>query len=337
MKLFKKKLFSAIQPSGMPTIGNYISVLNNLVHIQDKFDCLFCIADLHSITVRRKSNDLSRSILDMIALYLACGFDPNQAIIFIQSHVYEHTQLSWILNCFSYVGELSRMTQFKDKSIRFSNNINVGLLNYPVLMASDVLLYKTDIILVGEDQKQHLELIHDIVIRFNNIYKKLFVLPSSLISKTGSKIMSLLNPTKKMSKSDPNTKNTIFLLEDISSIIKKIHHAQTDSDNPCSIIYNKKNKAGISNLLNIFSSFSGKTIKSLENEYANVMYSKFKHDLSDFIADKISCLQKKYFDFRKNEDYLQNIVKSGAEKAQCQAKITLDQVYKAIGLPVKYY
>ncbi|CAL4325430.1 Tryptophan--tRNA ligase [Buchnera aphidicola (Eriosoma lanigerum)] len=333
----KKILFSAIQPSGMLTLGNYIGVLSDLVNIQRNYSCLFCVADLHAITVRRNPSVLYNSIFDIIAIYLACGLDPNRSILFVQSHVYEHAQLSWILNCYSYIGELSRMTQFKNKSLQFSKNINSGLLNYPVLMASDVLLYQTNVILVGADQKQHLELIHDIVFRFNKLYGNLFVLPTSLASLTGSKIMSLLDPNKKMSKSEPNHNNTIFLLEEPSSIIKKIKQAKTDSDQPSSIIYDQEKKPGISNLLNIFSIFSGLSITDLEHQYCDKIYSEFKRDISELVAEKLYLLQQQYFDFRKNEDYLQDIINIGAKKARLQAQITLNKVYQSIGLPVKYY
>ncbi|XRX42664.1 MAG: tryptophan--tRNA ligase [Buchnera aphidicola (Eriosoma harunire)] len=337
MNKVKKVLFSAIQPSGMLTIGNYIGVLNNLSYLQQEYDCLFCVADLHALTVRQNPVIFKNYIFDVIALYLACGVDPKKSIIFIQSDIFEHTQLYWILNCFSYVGELSRMTQFKEKSSKYSKNINSGLLTYPILMASDVLLYNTNLILVGEDQKQHLEFIKNLVIRFNSLYGMVFELPKSLILTPGIKIMALLDPSKKMSKSDSNVNNTIYLLENIDSVMKKIKQAKTDSDNPPSIVYDTNNKLGISNLLNIFSHMSGQSIADLEILYSNKLYSNFKHDVAISVSEKLLLIQRNYDYIRKNEDYLQSIMYSGAKKAKLRAGKILSKVYSSIGLPVKCF
>ncbi|CAL4043832.1 Tryptophan--tRNA ligase [Buchnera aphidicola (Tetraneura ulmi)] len=333
----KKILFTAIQPTGSMTLGNYTSILSNVKKVQNDYFCLFCVADLHAITVRNNPNELKKTTLDALAFYLASGANPNKSIIFVQSSVYEHVYLNWVLNCYSYVGELSRMIQFKEKSLQNKNSINSGLLNYPILMASDVLLYKTNKILVGEDQKQHLEFIKKIVYRFNSLYGDVFTAPIAIDFLSKLKIMSLLNPNKKMSKSDINRKSTIFLLDNQDSIFKKIKNSVTDSEDPGLIIYDKFNKSGISNLLNIVSLLTKVKIKDLEIKYKNVNYKKFKEEVAEIISEKLFCLQKKFFDFRKNEDYLYEVAISGAEKAKMKAQKTIFLVNKSIGLFNYYY
>lgn len=329
----KKTLFSAIQPSGQLTLGNYIGVMRPWKKMQNYYTCLYCIADLHSITTRCLSVQLQKNILDTIALYLACGLDPCKSIIFLQSHVHQHTQLYWLLTCYTYCGELSRMTQFKHKSFQNSKNINSGLLNYPILMASDILLYETDIVPIGYDQIQHLELVRKIARRFNAYYgSNIFTIPMPYIIENSSNILALLDLDRKMSKSDFNKNNVIFLLESIDSITKKIKLAVTDSDNPASIHYDMVNKKGISNLLNIFSSLTNKKISDLEIEFSGKSYHAFKSDIIEVISDIIEKLQSSYFYYRKQEDYLKEIVCHGASKACVQANRLLKTVKLAIGL-----
>lgn len=333
MKKNKSILFSAVQPTGSLTIGNYLGTLCQWEKYQKEYNSIYCIADLHSITVKINNKKLRKNIFDTLALYLACGVNPDNSIIFIQSHIYEHAQLNWILNCYSHFGELIRMTQFKSKSKDNRNNINIGLLNYPILMASDILLYQTNFVLVGRDQKQHLELVANIARRFNNSYgKKIFSIPSILLSQQGSKIMSLLDPERKMSKSNLNQRNTIFLLEEIDSIRKKIKNAVTDSEKPARIYYDSKRKPGISNLLTVFSCLTGKTISALESEFSGNTYGEFKNILSDVLSKKIHQLQISYFKCRKDESYLEKVALNGAIRARQYAKETLKTVYHVLGL-----
>ncbi|XBC37619.1 MAG: tryptophan--tRNA ligase [Buchnera aphidicola (Meitanaphis microgallis)] len=331
MNNIKKILFSAIQPSGQLTIGNYIGVIRQWTKMQDSYLCFYCIADLHSITVRHSSVELKRNILDTVALYLACGIDPYKSIVFLQSHVHHHSQLYWLLTCHTYYGELSRMTQFKSKSLQNVKNINAGLLNYPVLMASDILLYNTNIVPIGCDQIQHLELVCKIAYRFNSFYGDIFTIPAKYIVKNGSNILSLLDPNKKMSKSDLNSNNVIFLLENIKSVSKKIKLAITDSNNPPSIHYDIVNKKGISNLLNIFSSLTDKKISDLEKEFYGKSYMCFKSDIIEVISDVMSKIQSSYFYYRKHEDYLKKILYYGASRARTKANKLLKKVKEVIG------
>ncbi|XBC44647.1 MAG: tryptophan--tRNA ligase [Buchnera aphidicola (Schlechtendalia peitan)] len=328
---FKKILFSAIQPSGQLTIGNYIGAICQWIKMQNSYTCLYCIADLHAITTRHSSIELRKNILDTISLYLACGIDPYKNIIFLQSHVHQHAQLNWLLTCYTYFGELSRMTQFKSKSISNSKNINSGLLNYPILMASDILLYNTNIVPIGYDQIQHLELVCNIARRFNSCYGNIFSIPIQYMEQRSCNILSLLNPDKKMSKSDSNKNSVIFLLEDIDSIAQKIKSAVTDSDNPPSIRYDVINKKGISNLLNILSSLTNKTISDLEVEFFRQSYQCFKLNIIEVISDIVQKIQSSYFYYRKNEDYLEKILHYGASRACVRAENMLMKVKKAIG------
>lgn len=336
MTTFKPILFSAIQPSGNLTIGNYIGTMRYWSEFQDNYECLFCIADLHALTTLNKSFSLKKSVLDTLALYLACGVDPKKSIIFIQSHVYQHSQLHWILSCFSQFSELSRMTQFKNKKRTEEKNINenisTGLFNYPVLMSADILLYRSNLVPVGKDQIQHLELTRNIANRFNLLYGDIFTLPDALIPKNGAKIMSLLNPMKKMSKSDINKNNVIFLLEDISSIFFKIKNAMTDSETPPKIYYDVKKKSGISNLLEILSSITNKDIPILEKEFKGIMYSEFKNVVFDNISKFLEKLQKSYLNYRSDESYLKKIAKEGAIKARLKSEKILKNVFSAVGI-----
>ncbi|MCT8591063.1 tryptophan--tRNA ligase, partial [Glaesserella parasuis] len=334
----KPIVFSGVQPSGELSLGNYLGALRNWVKMQDEYECLFCIVDLHAITVRQDPEALRKATLDTLAIYLACGIDPVKSTIFIQSHVPEHSQLAWILNCYTYFGEMGRMTQFKDKSARHEDNVNVGLFTYPVLMAADILLYQANQVPVGDDQKQHLEITRDIANRFNALYGKkdaegnvlepIFAVPEVFIAKTGARIMSLLEPTKKMSKSDDNRNNVIGLLEDPKSVAKKIKRAMTDGDEPPVVRYDVQNKPGVSNLLDILASVTGKTIPELETEFEGKMYGHLKTAVADEVSAMLSQLQERYHHFRNNEALLENIYREGAEKARTKAKATLADVYK---------
>lgn len=324
-------VFSGAQPSGELSIGNYMGALRQWVQMQDDFHCIYCIVDQHAITVRQDAQALRKATLDTLALYLACGIDPEKSTIFVQSHVREHAQLSWVLNCYTYFGELSRMTQFKDKSSRYAENINAGLFDYPVLMAADILLYQTQQVPVGEDQKQHLELSRDIAQRFNAIYGDIFKVPEPFIPKSGARVMSLLEPTKKMSKSDDNRNNVIGLLEEPKVVVKKIKRAVTDSDEPPVVRYDVKNKPGVSNLLDILSGVTGQSIAELERSFEGQMYGHLKGAVAEAVSGMLTELQARYHHFRNDEALLNKIMKEGAQKASLQAKQTLDKVYEAIG------
>ncbi|WP_392432893.1 tryptophan--tRNA ligase [Edwardsiella piscicida] len=326
----KPIVFSGAQPSGELTIGNYMGALRQWVQMQDEYDCIYCIVDQHAITVRQDAEKLRSATLDTLALYLACGIDPQKSTIFVQSHVPEHAQLGWVLNCYTYFGELSRMTQFKDKSARYAENINAGLFDYPVLMAADILLYQTHQVPVGEDQKQHLELSRDVAARFNALYGDIFKVPEPFIPKSGARVMSLLEPTKKMSKSDDNRNNVIGLLEDPKAVTK-IKRAVTDSDEPPVVRYDVVNKAGVSNLLDILSGVTGKRIEDLEAEFEGKMYGHLKGAVADAVSGMLSELQARYHRFRNDEAYLQEVMRDGAAKARARAAQTLDKVYDAIG------
>ncbi|WWO95285.1 MAG: tryptophan--tRNA ligase [Candidatus Dasytiphilus stammeri] len=329
----KHIVFSGIQPSGELTLGNYIGALRQWVKLQDQFQCIYSIVDLHAMTVHQKSSQLRKSIFDTLALYLACGLEPDKCIIFVQSHVPEHTQLNWILNCYAYLGELNRMKQLRNKLLLTSSKINIGLFDYPVLMAADILLYQTQYVPVGEDQRQHLELCRNLAHRFNTLYgHRIFTIPEPLISSSGSRIMSLLQPKKKMSKSDSNRNNVISILESPQSILKKIQRAVTDSDQPPIIRYDINQKPGISNLLNILSAIRDQSITELEQEFSTKMYRDLKLAVVDAISQILIDLQERYYQYRNDELYLNQIMIDGAIKAQSYAKKTLHKVYEAIGL-----
>lgn len=327
----KPIVFSGAQPSGELSLGNYLGALRHWVALQDDYECIYCIVNQHAITVRQEPEKLKKATLDTLALYLACGIDPNKSTIFVQSYVPVHAELAWVLNCYTYFGELSRMTQFKDKSSKYSENINAGLFDYPVLMAADILLYQTNLVPVGEDQKQHLELTRDIATRFNALYGEIFKVPEPFIAKTGARVMSLQDPTKKMSKSDENRNNVIGLLENPKDIEKKIKRAVTDSDDPPLVKYDTKNKAGVSNLLDILTGITNKPIAQLEQEFVGKMYGHLKSEVASQVTNMLTELQAKYTHYRKDEDLLHDIMKTGAEKAKAKAQATLDKVYDAIG------
>lgn len=326
----KKRIFSGVQPSGNLTLGNYLGALRNFAILQDEYECIYCVVDLHSLTVRQDPEELRKMSYSVLALYLACGLDPDKNILFIQSHVPAHTELSWVLGCYTYMGELNRMTQFKEKSSRHADNINGGLFTYPVLMAADILLYKTDMVPVGQDQKQHLELARDVSERFNNIYGDTFVVPEPFIAKQGARIMSLQDPTKKMSKSDTNKNNFINIVESPDSIIKKFKKAVTDSGSE--IVYDEENKPGISNLISIYGTITNKSIEEVEKEFENSRYGDFKMAVGQAVVDNLTPIREKYEQLIHDKGYLESVLKANALKANDIASKTIDEVYRKIGL-----
>lgn len=327
----KPIVLSGAQPSGQLTLGNYLGALRQWDQMQSDYDCLYCIVDLHAITVRQDPAALREATLDSLALYLACGIDPSRSAVFVQSHVPEHAQLAWVLNCYTQFGELARMTQFKDKSARFADNINAGLFTYPALMAADILLYQANQVPVGHDQKQHLELSRDVAFRFNNLYGDTFTVPEPFIPKVAARVMSLQDPTKKMSKSDDNQGNFIGLLEDPKKITKKIKRAVTDSDEPPRVAFDTENKPGVSNLLGILSAVSGKSVEALEVEYEGRMYGHLKGDVADAVVSLIEPVQARFRELREDRPQLDAIMRDGAEKASARAAETLKKVYQAVG------
>lgn len=327
----KPIVLSGCQPSGQLSIGNYIGALRQWVGMQDDNECLYMLVDQHAITVRQEPKELHKACLDGLALYIACGIDPAKSSIFMQSHVPEHAQLAWVMNCYTQMGELNRMTQFKDKSAKNISNINVGLYSYPALMAADILLYQANKVPVGEDQKQHLELTRDIATRFNNIHGDVFTIPDPYIPEFGARIMSLQEPTKKMSKSDDNPGNFIGLLEAPKVISKKIKRAMTDSDEQARIYFNVAEKPGVSNLLSLLSCASNRTIDELVPEYEGKMYGHLKTDVADAVVALLEPIQQRYAELRDDQTELDRIMRIGAEKARTKAAITLAKVYEAIG------
>ena len=322
----KPVIFSGIQPSGMLTLGNYIGALSRFSQLQDDYDCIYCVVDEHAITVRQNPADLRRRCLELAALYIASGIDPEKSIIYCQSHVSAHAELGWILNCFTYKGELNRMTQFKEKSAKHADNINAGLFTYPVLMAADILLYQTNYVPVGADQKQHLELCRDIAQRFNGVYGDVFTVPEPLIGKTGARIMSLLDPEKKMSKSDPEE---LFLLDDPDTIRRKIKRAVTDSETE--IRFDPENKPGVSNLLNIISSLTGESIDSICDSLGGQGYGALKSRTADCVVAALGPLQAEFKRLIADKDYLMKVLSESAEKASYLASRTLRKVQKKVG------
>ena len=325
----KKTIFSGIQPSGILTLGNYLGAVKNWVALQDEYDCYYCVVDLHAITVRQDPATLRRRTLDTMAILIASGIDPKKNVLYMQSHVSAHAELAWLLNCFTYMGELSRMTQFKEKSAKAGDNINAGLFTYPVLMAADILLYQADLVPVGVDQKQHLELTRDIAIRFNNIYGGVFTVPEPYIPKAGAKIMSLQEPEKKMSKSDENENAFISLLDPPDAIARKLRRAVTDSDGE---IRYAEEKPGVSNLLTIYSVLTGKTGAESEKDFAGQGYGVLKQGVTDAVVAALEPLQKRYQEVRGDKAFLESVMTENAEKAAYAARKTLSKVQRKIGL-----
>lgn len=326
----KKTIFSGMQPSGYVTLGNYLGALRNWTKLQDEYNCLYCIVDMHAITVRQDPVKLRQQARTLLMQYIAAGLDPEKNIIYYQSHVPQHAELSWVLNCFTYMGELNRMTQFKEKSQTHADNINAGLFTYPVLMAADILLYQTDLVPVGEDQRQHLEITRNIATRFNGIYGDVFKIPEAYIGKVGARVMALQDPTKKMSKSDENKNNSIALLDEPSVIMNKIKKAVTDSDNE---IRYGEDKPGVSNLLNIYCAVTDKTIAEAEREFASSNYGQFKTAVGEAVVASLEPIQQKVRELEKNKDYIDGIIKTNAERAQAIARKTLSKVHRKVGFP----
>ncbi|GHU72520.1 tryptophan--tRNA ligase [Clostridia bacterium] len=325
----KPTIFSGIQPSGTLTLGNYIGSLRNFKLMEDDYDCLYCVVDLHAITVRQDPAKLRRQILELAALYLAVGLDPNKNVLYCQSHVSGHAELAWILNCFTYMGELQRMTQFKDKSANHADNINAGLFTYPVLMAADILLYQADLVPVGADQKQHLEITRDIAIRFNNIYGDVFVIPEPSIPKVGAKILSLQDPMRKMSKSDPDD-TFIGMLDSPDVIRRKMKRAVTDSD--ATIKFDPDNKPGVSNLISILSILTNRPIDAIEAAYEGKGYGALKADAAEACVETLAPIQAEHAKWLADKAELERVLKDGAERASRLAARTMSKVRKKVGL-----
>ena len=328
----KKVLFSGMQSTGNLTLGNYLGALKNWVSLSDEYECFYSVVDLHSITVRQDPAELRKRARALLTLYIAAGLDPEKNCIYYQSHVSAHAELSWILNCFTYMGELNRMTQFKDKAAKHADNINAGLFTYPVLMAADILLYQADVVPVGKDQLQHLEITRDIAQRFNGIYGDVFTVPEPYIGKAGAKIMSLQDPSKKMSKSDENTNASIYLMDDPDTIIRKFKRAVTDSEGQ--IVY-REEQPGIRNLIDIYSACTGKTPEQVEAEFAGKGYGEFKMAVGEAVVDVLKPLQDRFHGLSQNKDYIDSVIKNNAEKASYYANKTLRKVQKKVGFPEK--
>lgn len=324
----KKRVLSCIQPSGLLTLGNYLGALKNWAAMQEEFDCTFAVADLHAITVRQEPAKLRSQIYSTFAILLALGIDPEKNTVFIQSQVPEHTALSWLLSCYTQFGEMSRMTQFKDKSQKHPDNINVGLFSYPVLMAADILLYQSDLVPVGADQKQHLEIARDIAIRFNNIYGDVFTVPDAYIPKAGARVKSLQDPAKKMSKSDDNANAWVAILDSKDDIIRKFKRAVTDSDNE---IRMSEDKPGISNLITIYSAVTGKTTDEVEKEFDGKGYGDFKLAVGEAVADTLAPIKQKHDEIIKDKKILEQLYRQGAEKAEHVARKTYFKAMKKVG------
>ncbi len=328
----KKIILSGIQATGNLTIGNYIGAINNFVKLQDDYDCYYMIADLHTLTVRNDPEKLRRNTLELLALYIASGLDPKKNTIFIQSHVPAHTGLSWVLSCYTYMGELNRMTQYKDKSQKHSDNINSGLFTYPVLMAADILLYGANMVPVGDDQKQHLELARDIAERFNSVYGDTFVVPDPYIPQDGARIMGLQNPTSKMSKSSEDENDKILLTDDSETIRRKLKRAVTDSENH--VHFDKDNKPGISNLMTIYGIMRNKNMNEIQAEFEGKGYGDFKMAVADAIIERLEPIQKRYKELIENPDELRKIYEEGEERAREKTDKFLKEIYKKVGLVV---
>lgn len=324
----KPVIFSAIQPSGTITLGNYLGALKNWITLQDDYDCIYALADLHTITVRQEPAVFRRNILEAYALLLAAGIDPEKSLFFMQSHVPQHSQLAWILNCYTQFGELSRMTQFKDKSQKHADNVNAGLFTYPSLMAADILLYQADLVPVGADQKQHLELTRDIAIRFNSTYSPTFRVPDGYIPKAGARIMSLQDPTRKMSKSDENKNGTVSVLDDPDTIMRKFKRAVTDSE---ACVRYAEGKDGVNNLMGIYSSVTGKSYEEIEREFEGRGYGDFKEAVGTAVVEHLAPIQQRFRELIQDKSYMESIYTEHAKRASYLAQKTLSKVMKKIG------
>ena len=332
MEQTKKRIFSGIQPSGDLSLGNYIGAIKNWVALQDEYECLYCIVDMHAITVRQTPADLRRRTLEVLMQYLAAGVDPEKSCVFIQSHASTHAELSWVLSCNTQMGELSRMTQFKEKSKKHEDNINAGLFTYPILMAADILAYQADLVPVGHDQLQHVELARDIANRFNHFYGDTLTVPEAYIPKVGKRIMSLQTPEMKMSKSDPNPNGFVRLLDDTDTIMRKFKRAVTDSDNT---IKAAPEKPGVTNLLSIYSAVTNKTIEESEREFEGKGYGDFKMAVGEAVVSALKPLQTEFDRLSKDKAYVESVYKKGAEIANYLSNKTLRKVYKKVGFVAK--
>ena len=325
----KKTAFSGVQPTGKITIGNYLGAIKNWRPLQEEYNCIFCVVDLHSLTVTQVPAELRKNTMELLALYIACGIDPQKSTLFIQSHVHEHAELAWILDTVAYVGEMNRMTQFKEKSRKHTDNINMGLMNYPVLMASDILLYQTDLVPVGKDQVQHVELARNIAERFNGRYSDTFVVPQYMLSKSGQSIKSLQDPTSKMSKSDPNENAYVALTDDADTIRRKLRRAVTDCD---TVVRAGADKPAITNLLNIYSLCSGESIQDAEKRFEGQGYGVFKDAVADAIIATVTPIQQEQKRLLADKAYLEDVLRQGAQNASRIAAKTLSKVYRKVGL-----
>lgn len=324
----KKTVYSALKPTGDLQLGNYIGALKNMVRLQDEFNCIYTIADMHSITVDNVPADLRRRTYDFMALFLAIGLDPEKSTLFVQSHVHQHAELAWVLNCYTQFGEASRMTQFKEKSAKNPENVNLGLFAYPTLMAADILLYQADYVPIGKDQKQHLELARDVAGRFNSKYSPTFVIPDGIFPKQGAKIYNLLDPSTKMGKTDDNENGVVFLLDDPDTIMRKFKRAVTDCDTD---IRFDEQKPGISNLITIYSVVTDKSVEDVEKEFAGSSYADFKLKVGEAVVEYLRPIQAKHHELINNKDYLLAVMKDGAERASRIANKTLAKVYRKVG------
>lgn len=325
----KKVILSAIKPTGTLNLGGYLGAMKSWVELQDEYNCLYCIADLHALTIKIDPAVLRKNSLDLFALYIACGIDPEKSILFYQSHVSQHAELGWILDCYTMFGELSRMTQFKDKAAKNADNVNAGLFTYPSLMAADILLYQADLVPVGEDQRQHLEICRDIATRFNGRYSETFKLPEAFTPKVGARVKSLSNPANKMSKSESDTNGTVDLLDPRDVVIRKFKKAVTDSE---AVVRYADGKDGINNLMNIYSAITGKTFAEIEREFDGKGYGDFKLAVGETVADLLAPIQERFNTIRSDKAEMERIYRDGAEKARYIANKTLRKVYKKVGL-----
>jgi len=325
----RKRLFSGIQPTGTLTLGNYIGALRNFKILESQYDCLFSVVDMHALTVRQNPTELRQNCLKVLSLFLAVGLDPEKSLIYFQSHVSGHAELGWILDCCTYMGELQRMTQFKDKAARHADNINAGLFTYPSLMAADILLYQTDLVPVGEDQRQHMELARNLAERFNNAYGETFVVPEAYIPKVGARIRSLQDPERKMSKSDPED-TYIAILDEPGVIRRKLRRAQTDSEN--SIVYDPENKPGITNLMSILSAMTGDSLDAISAQYNGRGYGVFKDAVADAVIAELQPIQERYKQISSDKAYLNEVMTKNAERARGLAQRTLLKVRRRVGL-----
>ena len=331
----KKRILSGIQPSGDLTLGSYLGAIRNWAALADEYDCYYMMADMHTITVRQVPAELRRHTLVQLAAYIASGLDPEKNVLFVQSHVPAHAQLGWVLDCYTMFGELSRMTQFKDKSAKNADNINGGLFTYPSLMAADILLYQPDYVPVGEDQKQHVELCHTIARRFNGVYGDVFKLPEPFVPKVGARVMSLTNPSAKMSKSENEDTGRVLVMDTPETIMRQFKRAITDSDTENCVHYDKENKPGVSNLMTIYSACTGKSYQEIEAEFAGCGYGKFKPAVGEAVVETLRPIREEATRIMKDKAYLEQVYRDGAEKAGYVAEKTLRKVYKKVGFVMR--